>query len=88
MDELTRMFAQVLEHCIDQGMELPFILCAAAVNGTVLAFRFHQPGEEMELLAEHSSSDGMMQLPINIMIADQTGEAVQVTLNAEGAAFH
>jgi hypothetical protein len=87
MDNLTQMLADVFDRCLADGMKLPFILCAAAVNGSVLAYRFHGPGIAMDELAEHPMPEGM-QLPINLMIVDQTGEATQVVITTEGVSFH
>jgi acetone carboxylase gamma subunit len=43
-------------------------------------------GLEAEMLVEHTPG-GMMQMPINVMIVDATGEAVRVLITPEGATF-
>ena len=61
-----------LNACIDRGMQLPFILCAVAPNGSVAAIR--TDGVERELLVEHIEPEGF-RLPITILVLDHAGEA-------------
>jgi hypothetical protein len=44
-----------LNACVDRGMQLPFILCAVAPNGSVAAIR--TDGVEPELLADRIDND-------------------------------
>jgi hypothetical protein len=64
---------------------LGFILCAASLNGSVFCIR--TAGSDREILAEHYEG-GSFQLPINIMVIDQTGEAARIAIEAEGLKFH
>lgn len=84
--KLQEWIRDALEHCVENGMKLPFIMCAAAVNGSVVAMRV--TGDEPETLAEHFEDEGF-ELPINIMVMDQAGDAVRMRIGADGKrAFH
>ena len=39
MEELQEHFVEVLRQCIDDGMKLPFIVCAISPNGSALVMR-------------------------------------------------
>jgi hypothetical protein len=71
--------------CPGGEMKLPFILCAASPNDSVLCLR--TDGVDPEILAEHYEGGGF-RAPITIMVLDQTGEAVRITIEAEGLKFH
>jgi hypothetical protein len=87
MDDLSAMIAEVLQQCLDRGMQLPFIVCSASPNGSVLAVRFSSPGDEPDILAEHYEPSGFG-IPMTIMILDRSNEAVGVTLDATGRTWH
>ena len=74
-----------LNACIDRGMQLPFILCAVAPNGSVAAIR--TDGVERELLVEHIEPEGF-RLPITILVLDHAGEVACITIDAERTSFH
>jgi hypothetical protein len=74
-----------LNACIDRGMQLPFILCAVAPNGSVAAIR--TDGVEQELLVEHIEPEGF-RLPITILVLDHAGEVACITIDAERTSFH
>ncbi len=84
---LSEALAEAMSECLARGMKLPLVVCAVGVNGSAQLFRFRGPGTEMEELAEHNEPNGMMLLPINIMILDSAGEATRV-ITAEGMTFH
>src|SRR5215831_2827982 len=65
--------------------QLPFILCAAGINGAILALRFHGPGREPEILAEHYPGP-VFGVPINIMVVDRSGDAARITITKGGNA--
>lgn len=81
-DEAMKHFAEILRICQERGMKLPFIICAASSNGTVLCMRFNGPGGEPDVLARHDEPGGFKS-PINWMVLDQNGEAVRVTIDEE-----
>jgi hypothetical protein len=83
--DLSDFLRQALTECEAKGMKLPFILCAASLNGSVFCIR--TAGSDREILAEHYEG-GSFQLPINIMVIDQTGEAARIAIEAEGLKFH
>ena len=87
MDDLAMQIAEVLQECISKGMRLPFIMCAASPNGSVLVTRFRFPGTEPDILAEHFETGGF-RAPITIMILDQSGEARRITVTAAGRTWH
>ena len=74
-----------LNACVDRGMQLPFILCAVAPNGSVAAIR--TDGVEPELLVEHIEPEGF-RLPIIILVLDHAGEVACITIDAERTSFH
>ena len=74
-----------LNACVDRGMQLPFILCAVAPNGSVAAIR--TDGVERELLVEHIEPEGF-RLPITILVLDHAGEVACITIDAERTSFH
>jgi hypothetical protein len=80
---LRDFLVDALRMCLVQGMVPPLTACVVAANAGVQVFRFNL-GEDGELLRQllierlPTADDGMMQLPINIMIIDQKGEATRV----------
>ena len=86
MGGLTSFLGSALKTCLARGMELPFVCVAAAVNGSVLAVRYDQADDGLRAtpLAEHFQ-EGVFIVPINMMIMDQTGEAVRIKIDHEGA---
>jgi hypothetical protein len=89
MDDLTKFLGGALETCLSRGMQLPFICVTAAVNSSVFAVRYDQADEGLRAtpLAEHIQGDAFI-VPINIMIMDQTGEALRVSIDRGGAATY
>jgi hypothetical protein len=80
MNHLSDAIAEVLETCMERGMRLPFVLCAASRNGTVIGMRIAGPGVMEDLV----KPNGDFVLPINVMILDQSGEAVRVVVGDAG----
>jgi hypothetical protein len=80
---LRDFLVDALRKCLAQGMAPPLIACVVAVNAGVQVFRFSL-GEDGELLKQllierlPNADDGMLQMPINILIVDQRGEATRV----------
>jgi hypothetical protein len=89
MDKLNYALADILKHCLTRKMVLPFIACAASLNGSILAVRYSagEEGLDTEFLAQHSERNGF-QTPITIIILDQAGEAVRVTIGAKAVRYH
>jgi hypothetical protein len=70
MEELAKWLSGILDECLARKMQLPFIACSAAPNGSVVAVRYTEStsdGMDCEVLAEHIE-DGAFKLPINYMI--------------------
>jgi hypothetical protein len=78
--DLSEAITEVLQECIARGMQSPFVVSAMSPNGSVTAFRFLGPSEEMETLAEHFEDEGFV-LPINIIVMDQAGAAERVVIS-------
>jgi|tagenome__1003787_1003787.scaffolds.fasta_scaffold18504069_2 hypothetical protein len=87
MDDLSATIAEVLQECLDRGMQLPFIVCSASPNGSVLALRFSAAGDDPDILAEHYEPAGF-EFPMTIMILDRTNDKALVTLDATGRTWH
>ena len=87
--ELGDFLVRALSACLTRGMELPLICVAAAVNGSLFAVRYERTdaGLHGTLLAEHNVERGFV-LPINVMIVDQTGEAVWVKVDVTGSVWY
>jgi hypothetical protein len=87
--ELGDFLVRALSVCVTRGMELPLICVAAAVNGSLFAVRYERTdaGLHGTLLAEHNVECGFV-LPINIMIVDQTGEAVRAKVDVTGSVWY
>jgi len=80
---LRDFLVDALRKCLAQGMVPPLTACVVATNAGVQVLRFNlgEDGElRKQLLIERlpTADDGMMQLPINIMIIDKKGEATRV----------
>jgi hypothetical protein len=80
---LRDFLVDALRNCLTLGMAPPLTACVVAANAGVQVFRFNL-GEHGELLRQllierlPTADDGMMQLPINIMIIDRKGKATRV----------
>jgi hypothetical protein len=85
-ESLTPRLIEALDACVDRGMQLPFIVCVASPNGSVLCMRFND-GAEPDKLAEHYEPEGFS-MPISLMVIDQTSKAVRIVIEEERLAFH
>ena len=85
--DLKRLVAQLVDACHVQGIQLPWLITAVAINGSVLALRMtaarEGKGVEAETLAE-KHIDSAMVLPINFMIVDATGHAFHFSTDQDG----
>jgi|EndMetStandDraft_4_1072995.scaffolds.fasta_scaffold216687_2 hypothetical protein len=85
MEELQEHLAQALSQCINNGMKLPFIVCAISPNGSVLVTRVNE-GREPDALAQHFENDTFTP-PINIMVVDHNGEAARVVISGRSISY-
>jgi hypothetical protein len=73
--------------CAERGMQVPFVVCGACANGTVICIRIQDPDnrddQQPDLLAEHFEPEGS-QPPLHVMVIDQTGKCALFTIEAEG----
>ena len=80
---LRDFLVEALLMCRAQGMVPPLTACIVAVNAGVQVFRFNL-GKDGELLRQllierlPTADDGMLQMPINILIVDRKGKATRV----------
>ena len=85
--DLYRLVAQLVDACRVQGIKLPWLVTAVAINGSILALRMTAAregrGVEAETLAEKHLDDAMV-LPINFMIVDATGHAFHFSTDQDG----
>jgi len=83
LERLAGFIADGVAQCRDHGMELPFVIFASSANGSTCAACYFQsgPGDKLgcEVLGDHTLDSGF-EFPINIMIVDQTGEAVRIEI--------
>lgn len=84
MEQLSKIFTSALRACTERGMKLPFVLCAASRNGSILAMRVIGDGQSPDVLAEHYEGAGFA-LPVSIMIIDQAGDAIRVVILLDGS---
>jgi hypothetical protein len=89
LEELAGQMTEALKHCLSIGMVLPFIVSTVSPNGSVYVIRYVEAGKDLraEPLALHTEESGFA-LPVNIIIVDQTGQAVLVAINQAGMTFH
>jgi hypothetical protein len=87
--ELGDLLVRALSACLTRGMELPLICVAAAVNGSLFAVWYERTNAGLHgtLLAEHNVERGFV-LPINVMVVDQTGDAVRVKVDVTGSVWY
>jgi hypothetical protein len=90
MNDLEVMFERMFQECIEQRkMKFPLIVCAVGSNGTIQAYKVHDPRRALWQLSGHSEPGDFMQWPINLMIVDRAGEAIRVRFDIEeGVSFH
>jgi hypothetical protein len=85
---LAQHIAELLDSCLsDLGFEVPLIVVTVAMNGSCIIARYTTPMGatddrlEAHFLAEHVEGYGF-QLPINIMVSDQRGNAVRAVIES------
>jgi hypothetical protein len=74
--DLTKFIAAVIRECRDDGMVMPFIVCAVSPNGSVVVSRVGSGDEEP--LAEHYEARGFS-VPMTIVIVDQENTTAKAT---------
>jgi hypothetical protein len=86
MEELQEQLAEVLRQCIDNGLNLPFVVCSVGVNSSVLVIRVND-GRGPDTLAEHFENDSFA-MPINIMVVDRDGGVARVVIDGGVINYH
>lgn len=84
IDAVGNVFSEILSNLVDQGFELPLVVAAIAVNGSVSVARFARSpeGVAVQVLANHIEGGGF-QTPVNIMVTDSNGDAARVVVGAD-----
>jgi len=84
---LAAKITEAINACLQRGMKLPFVVAIVGPNSSVFCLRYNkdEAGDTLEAtaLAEHGEP-GDFASPINMMVVDQTGEAVRATITREG----
>jgi hypothetical protein len=87
-DAVDNRIAEILARCDDEGMVEPLIIFIGAADEYFEIWRLNAD-EEVKTLAKHDASpDGMIQLPINIMVVDKNGAALHAAIDGDGMKFH
>jgi hypothetical protein len=85
---LRRTIGGFLGEYMENAFVLPLHVAVIAVNGSAVVFRYTAAdgggGLQTDVLAEYNDPNGMMVLPINIMIGDARGEAARVFIGPDG----
>lgn len=72
-------------------MNLPFVVAKVGPNSSVFCLRYDKNedgnGLEATLLSEHGAP-GDFASPISMMVVDQTGQAIRVTITDVGLTYH
>lgn len=75
--DLTNFIATVISECRDDGMVMPFIVCAVSPNGSVVVSRVGSG--DVEPLAEHQEARGFS-VPMTIVVVDQENKTAKATI--------
>jgi hypothetical protein len=75
--DLTKFMASVIRECRDDGMVMPFIVCAVSPNGSVAVSRVGSG--DLEPLAEHHEAHGFS-VPMTIVVVDQNNTTAKATI--------
>jgi hypothetical protein len=88
--EISPHIKEIVRSCLEKRMEAPYTLVAVGANGTVSALKLYwnDTGDELRVkpLTEHIEGSGL-QMPINAMIADSLGEAIQIVITHAGVKY-
>jgi hypothetical protein len=84
---LTEILAEILEHCLTKGMQLPLTMYATGADGSWLTVRMRKPGIPGEVLSEQfkgGSKGGFFRLPATMDIVDKRGVVAHVEFDVSG----
>ena len=85
-DGLTLKIAEVLETAAEQGWVLPWHMVVIASNGAMIYSKYDASAAEDDtldctMLTEYMPDGGLgLKTPINLVITDGTGEAMQMLI--------
>ena len=75
--DLTNFIGTVIRECCEDGMIMPFIVCAVSPNGSVAVSRIGSG--DLEPLAEHYEAHGF-RVPMTIVVVDQNNTTAKATI--------
>jgi hypothetical protein len=75
--DLKNFIGSVIRQCCNDGMIMPFIVCAVSPNGSVVVSRVGSG--DAEPLAEHYEARGFS-VPMTIVVVDQENRAAKATI--------
>ncbi len=75
--DLTDFIGTVIRRCSEDGMVMPFIVCAVSPNGSVIVSRVGSG--DLEPLAEHHEARGFS-VPMTIVVVDQENKVAKATI--------
>lgn len=82
---LAAKITEAINDCLQRGMTLPFVVAMVSPNSSLMCVRYDRNEAGDGLTATPLAECGAgFALPINIMITDQTGEAVHVKIAQDG----
>ena len=84
--DLTDWVSELLEKCVDEGLDAPLVFVWVTSNGSVAAIKYSIDtiGDMVaDVLAEHVEPGGLG-LPINCLISDRKGAAIRATIKSGG----
>ena len=72
---LNTLRRDILNKCLAEGMEMPFVICLMNPNGALQAMRVWRDGEKIsgEHLARHDVPEGFTE-PITVIVLDQNNK--------------
>jgi hypothetical protein len=79
--DLSETLARIVDECAQDGMALPFIVCAASPNGSVLVTR-KMNASHTQVLAQHFENGGL-KIPMSVMVLDQKNKAVRIVVDED-----
>ncbi len=75
--DVTNFIGTVIRECRDDGMIMPFIICAVSPNGSVAVSRVGSG--DVETLAEYYEGRGFS-VPMTIVVVDQENTTAKATI--------
>jgi hypothetical protein len=81
MELLHTIIREALDDCLARGMVLPYIICIASSNGSVVCVRSNGESTDSALLAQHYE-DSPVGGSLGLLVTDQNGEVAAARITA------